>query len=500
MAIGLISNLINENSVNNNKILNNSLDKLTSGLKINKASDNASALAISDKLRTQATGIKQGINNANSAIAMMSIADKAMSELSNILDTIKAKAIQMTTDTTSQEGKKIIKTDILKLIDSYDNIVCGTSYNKTPLLDGSATPFSFQVGDNSNDTINVDINSVKARQMGEADPYKLKNFITGFNPMPIEVVPPVNFENNKFENGSQGWIATKSVAIAGITNIAGFPMPADSSYPKNSDGTIQTTDTSGIMTYDVIFGNGKVTLTSDGGSTNGYDVIRGPYLESEKAINISKDATITVKWDAEGGLDAYDVFGYLINIDNGDSQTIMNETSKSTSGTTTQESKVTINKSGQYKFVFVSGTYDLTGGQALGATLNINEIVINNNSSNPAGNTSSSCDDIDLVRNDDSPTLLIQAQKLMKVVDKALTQLNEQRGNVGSATNQLESSVKNHVTGYTNLKNAESIIRDVDYSEESSNFTKSNIIVNAGSFVQSQVNEIDQNSVLSLLK
>ena len=85
MAIGLISNQINENSVNNNKILNNSLDKLTSGLKINKASDNASALAISDKLRTQATGVKQGINNANSAVAMMSIADKAMSELSNIL-------------------------------------------------------------------------------------------------------------------------------------------------------------------------------------------------------------------------------------------------------------------------------------------------------------------------------------------------------------------------------------------------------------------------------
>ena len=86
MNIAYLSNLINENSVNNNKVLNNSLEKLTSGLKINKASDNASGLAISDKLRTQANSIKQGIDNANSAIAMMNVADKAMGELSASAD------------------------------------------------------------------------------------------------------------------------------------------------------------------------------------------------------------------------------------------------------------------------------------------------------------------------------------------------------------------------------------------------------------------------------
>ena len=503
MRIGILSNQIKESGINNNKLLTNSLEKLSTGIRLNKAADDASAIAISDKLRTQATGVKQGIANANSGIAMMSIADKAMDEMSNILDNIKAKAIQMNTDTTSQEGRKIIKTEILKLIDNYDNIACQTNYNKTPLLTGCASPFDFQVGANSNDLISVDIDNVQSRQMGQADPYKLKNFITGFNPMPIEAVPPVNFENNKFENGSQGWIATKSVAIAGVTNIAGFPMPADSSYPSNSNGTVQTTDTSGAMTYDVIFSNGKVTLTSNGSSNNGFDVIRGPYLESEKAINISKDATITVKWDAAGGSDAYDVFGYLINVDNGESQTIMNETSNSTAGTTTQESTVTINKSGQYKFVFVSGTYDLTGGQALGATLNINEIVINNNSTPQIPNPNAltcGCDATVLVRNDDSPTLLHQAIKLMEVVDEALTQLNSQRANAGAGINQLESSVRNSLTGYTNLKNAESVLRDLDYAQESANFNKLNIIAQAGSYVQSQANNIDKQAVSQLLK
>lgn len=181
MNLGLLSNLIKENSINNNKNLENSLEKLSSSLKINKASDDASGLSIADKLRTQASGIKQSIANANSAVAMLNIADKGMSELSNILDLIKTKAIQMSTITTSDEGKKIIKSEILKLIDNYDNIVCQTNYNQTPLLNGYSSPLDFQIGDSLNDIISVDINSVDSRHMGEIDPYKLKNFITGFN-------------------------------------------------------------------------------------------------------------------------------------------------------------------------------------------------------------------------------------------------------------------------------------------------------------------------------
>jgi flagellin len=502
MNIGIVANLLRENSINNNKTLGNSLEKLSTGLKINKASDDASALAISDKLRTQASGIKQGIDNANSAIAMMNIADKGMDELSNILDTIKAKAIQMNTDTTNEDGRKIIKTDILKLIESYDDIVCRTNYNQTPLLNGCASPFDFQVGDDSNEIISVNVDSVESRQMGEADPYKLKNFITGFNSMPFESPTETNFENNNFENGSTGWIVTNSVALSGITNITGFPMPLDTTYPSNTIGNKDTTALS--MIYNTTFTDGKVILSSTGSSNNGYDVIRGPFLESESAINISKDAIITVNWSAEGGNDAYDVFGYLIDINTGESQIIMNETSASSAGTTVQESTITINKDGVYKFVFVSGTYDLSGGQALGATLNINGIEINNNGDSSSVSEpqipSCDCTELNLIRNDDSPTLAIQAQNLMRVIDEALSQLNAQRANVGAGTNQLESSARNQVTNYVNIKNAESIIRDVSYEEESSNFNKANIIAQAGSYVQSQANEIDKQSVAQLLK
>ena len=105
-----------------------------------------------------------------------------------------------------------------------------------------------------------------------------------------------------------------------------------------------------------------------------------------------------------------------------------------------------------------------------------------------------------VVEENNNPTLLIQSQNLMKVIDEALNQLNLQRANVGAGTNQLESSARNQMTNYVNLKSAESIIRDVDYPSESTGFNKAKIIAQAGSYVQSQANRIDQQSISQLLK
>ncbi|KLD97301.1 hypothetical protein AA20_11120, partial [Aliarcobacter butzleri L348] len=111
-----------EAASNTNKSITNSLEKLSSGLRVNKAADDASGLAIADKLRTQATSINQGISNGNSAVALLQITDKSMAEQSTILDTIKAKLIQANTDTTSVAGRTAIAKDITKLLQQLNNI------------------------------------------------------------------------------------------------------------------------------------------------------------------------------------------------------------------------------------------------------------------------------------------------------------------------------------------------------------------------------------------
>lgn len=505
MKIGSLSSLIKENSINNNRVLDNSLSKLSTGLKINKASDDASGLAISDKLRTQASGIKQGIDNANSAIAMMNIADKAMDELSNILDTIKAKTIQMNTDTTSNEGRKIIKTDILKLIESYDDIVCRTNYNQTPLLNGYATPFDFQVGDNSNDIISVNIDNVESRQMGQADPYKLKNFITGFKPLPelsptlpsIQSPPLIgggstgiqlNSDLNDLVGYSSSTAGKFMIEIpAGIENltvylneyyqddtfqvftkegkhIAGTPVGDSSWQAPNSPSLIVQNNLGTYFNADAVYQN---ELLSPSIPNTYY----GPYNSFNGQSNLPSSSVNATYIDK---------YGDTIN------RTIHEN-----------EELIVIPNVTENLVVFVNGTgsYQVSAEWKYVATPQTP-------SSSPSSTNDINCDcgDSTLIRSDIDPVLEIQAQNLMIVVDEALTQLNSQRANVGSGTNQLESSSRNYMTGYVNLKNAESIIRDVDYSSESANFNKANIISQAGSFAQSQVNEIDKNYVSQLLK
>ncbi len=146
------------------------IERVSTGLAINKAADNASALSIADTLRTQSNGYVQAIENANSAIASTQIADKAISEQSNILDNIKEKLLQASTDTTSQEGREALFKDIQKLMKGFDAIASSTSYNSESLLQASSTnqaattSQSFQIGTESSNTI--DTISIQANSIG----------------------------------------------------------------------------------------------------------------------------------------------------------------------------------------------------------------------------------------------------------------------------------------------------------------------------------------------
>jgi len=161
-----------EAATNTNRSIAGSLEKLSTGLKINKASDDASGLAIADKLRTQVTSINQGVSNGNSAVALLQIADKSMAEQSKILDTVKAKLIQANTDTTSEDGRNAIAKDVSKLLAQLNNIATQTNYNGTNLLqasrasDAAQPPLSFQIGENKDDIIST--KTIQANTSGYA--------------------------------------------------------------------------------------------------------------------------------------------------------------------------------------------------------------------------------------------------------------------------------------------------------------------------------------------
>ncbi|MBL0703141.1 MAG: flagellin B, partial [Sulfurospirillum sp.] len=154
------------NAVLNNRSLNGSLEKLSSGLRINKAADDASGMVIANSLRSQANSLGQAVANANDAIGLIQTADKAMDEQIKILDTIKTKAIQAASDGQTDQSREAIQNDVNRLIEQLDNIAKTTSFNGQVLLSGKFTNKEFQIGAFSNQTVKTSIGNTQSIASG----------------------------------------------------------------------------------------------------------------------------------------------------------------------------------------------------------------------------------------------------------------------------------------------------------------------------------------------
>ncbi|RTI64629.1 flagellin [Campylobacter jejuni] len=154
------------NSDLNAKSLDQSLARLSSGLRINSAADDASGMAIADSLRSQASTLGQAISNGNDALGILQTADKAMDEQLKILDTIKTKATQAAQDGQSLKTRTMLQADINRLMEELDNIANTTSFNGKQLLSGSFINQEFQIGAQSNQTVKATIGATQSSKIG----------------------------------------------------------------------------------------------------------------------------------------------------------------------------------------------------------------------------------------------------------------------------------------------------------------------------------------------
>ena len=152
--------------VSNDNNLSESLGRLSTGLRINKAADDASGMKIADSLRAQHLGIGQAVSNANDAISMVQTADGALEESINIVNTIKTKAIQAASDSQTTDTRKAIQADIDKLMEELDVIARTTSYNGQKLLSGVFTNKEIQIGAYANETAAISISSTESTKVG----------------------------------------------------------------------------------------------------------------------------------------------------------------------------------------------------------------------------------------------------------------------------------------------------------------------------------------------
>lgn len=146
--------------------LANSMARLSSGLRINSAKDDAAGLAISDRMTAQIRGLNQAARNANDGISLAQTAEGALQEGTNILQRIRELAVQSANDTNSSSDRTSLQAEVDQLLAEMDRIATSTQFNGTTLLNGSMTGATFQIGPNSGQTISFSVGNATVSALG----------------------------------------------------------------------------------------------------------------------------------------------------------------------------------------------------------------------------------------------------------------------------------------------------------------------------------------------
>ncbi|MDP8273141.1 flagellin A [Campylobacter jejuni] len=281
------------NSVVNARELDKSLSRLSSGLRINSAADDASGMAIADSLRSQAATLGQAINNGNDAIGILQTADKAMDEQLKILDTIKTKATQAAQDGQSLKTRTMLQADINRLMEELDNIANTTSFNGKQLLSGNFINQEFQIGASSNQTIKATIGATQSSKIG------LTRFETGGR---ISSSGEVQFTLKNY-NGIDDFKFQKVVISTSVgTGLGALADEINKNADKTGVRATFTVETRGISAV-------RAGATSDDFAINGVKIGKVDYKDGDgngalvAAINSVKDTTgVEASIDANGQL------------------------------------------------------------------------------------------------------------------------------------------------------------------------------------------------------
>ncbi|MBT0847269.1 flagellin A [Campylobacter jejuni] len=277
----------------NSKSLDASLSRLSSGLRINSAADDASGMAIADSLRSQANTLGQAISNGNDALGILQTADKAMDEQLKILDTIKTKATQAAQDGQSLKTRTMLQADINRLMEELDNIANTTSFNGKQLLSGNFINQEFQIGASSNQTVKATIGATQSSKIG------LTRFETGGR---ITSGGEVQFTLKNY-NGIDDFQFQKVVISTSVgTGLGALADEINKNADKTGVRATFTVETRGMAAV-------RAGTTSNDFAINGVTIGKVDYTNGDgngalvSAINSVKDTTgVEASIDANGQL------------------------------------------------------------------------------------------------------------------------------------------------------------------------------------------------------
>lgn len=475
--------------------LNQALQRLSSGLRINSAKDDAAGLAIAERFTTQIRGLNQAARNANDGISLSQTAEGALGEVTNNLQRIRELAVQSANATNNSSDRAALDLEVQQRIAEIDRISSQTSFNGTRVLDGSFGTSAFQVGANAGETISVNLSSgVKANQIGQistAAGTAVTNSASAAGAFTIQagtgaavgVAASSGYAGNGANAGAttamDGTSAYAKLAAINAAGVSGVTASATNSVTETTAFSNVTLGTGGGVAYTLVV-NGTTVLnnTTDGAVITADTVVSAINANSTATgVSATKDATsgkitmssidarnITVSETADliGATTTGSGTGLNANIASDDVGT-----ATTTLGSISLKSSQAITLAGGdvAKFGFTAQTY------AVDTTTLTSVNVLNATNANDAINR----------------------------IDAALTSVSTLRSTFGAIQNRFESTIANLQATSENLSASRSRIQDTDFAAETAALTRGQILQQAGTAMLAQANSLP-NGVLALLR
>jgi flagellin len=475
------------------------LQRLSSGLRINSARDDAAGLAISQRLTSQINGLNQAVRNANDGISLSQTAEGALQESGNILQRIRQLAVQSANDSNSAADRKALQAEVSQLTSELNRIANTTTFNGKKILDGSFSAQKFQVGADADQTINVTIADGRATAIGNFA-YNSTNSNAGFG-LEVARAAGASLAANLFVaqavsiNGSLG-----QTTVAAGTLVAGSTARTIAAEVNNVTGSTGVTATA------------RTTATLGSASAVGSYSFN-LYGQNTTAVQIS--ATITSTSDLTSLRDAINAqtgltgitaegTGAALTLVQAEGYNIALENVLETGG-----SAATLSLTGGEGAAVVLGAAVGTDSSTVGGQVTFNSenaFTLSSSITGAAGGLFGSAAAANAgvagtLSAVGSVTIATQAgaNSAISVLDAAIQKINSIRADLGAVQNRFSSTISNLSTTSENLEAARSRVRDADFAAETAALTRGQILQQAGTAILAQANALP-NGVLALLR
>ncbi|AVT21872.1 flagellin [Paracidovorax avenae] len=468
--------------------LNTSIQRLSSGLRINSAKDDAAGLAISERFTSQIRGMNQAARNANDGISLSQVAESALAGAGNILQRVRELSVQSANATNSAGDRKAIQAEVGQLLSELDRIAGTTEFNGQKLLDGSFGSATFQVGANANQTITATTGNFRTMNYG------------------AQLTASASGAATTGASAGSAGAAAGTVVIAGLqtktVNVAASGTAADIASAVNAVADSTGVTASARNVSELKFsGNGSFSLAVKGENNTAANVTfnvtanssAAGLAEAVKAFNdVSSQTGITAKLNSDNtGLILTNESGKDINIANG-SGSAAGITLASQDATQTLSTGdltfTTATAAGTGTTVASRGTVEYNSDK--GYTVSGTGDTMTTTTATTSSMKSVSTIDVSTV---DGST------RALKIIDAALSAVNGQRASFGALQSRFETAIANLNTSSENMSASRSRIQDADFASETANLSRAQILQQAGTAMVAQANQLPQ-GVLSLLK